>query len=87
MYRELCYYSWTYDVSPPLLSCNVLSFPFEVILSDRVFKDLRTLDVCLACAYLCFVLFYYRLLNISIRKDNFEVVSYPTIIFSFVLFY
>ena len=33
---------------PPLLSCNGLSFPFEVILSDRVFKDLRTLDVCLA---------------------------------------
>ena len=31
----------------PLLSCNELSFPFEVILSDRVFKDLRTLDVCL----------------------------------------
>ena len=23
-----------YDVSPPLLSCNGLSFPFEVILSD-----------------------------------------------------
>ena len=42
----------SYDVSPPLLSCNGLSFPFEVILSDRVFKDLRTLDVCLACAYL-----------------------------------
>ena len=37
-----------YDVSPPLLSSNGLSFPFEVILSDRVFKDLRTLDVCLA---------------------------------------
>ena len=33
---------------PPLLSCNALSFPFEVILSDWVFKDLRTLDVCLA---------------------------------------
>ena len=42
----------SYDVSPPLLSCNGLSFPFEVILSDWVFKDLRTLDVCLACAYL-----------------------------------
>ena len=39
----------SYDVfSPPLLSCNELSFPFEVILSDWVFKDLRTLDVCLA---------------------------------------
>ena len=37
-----------YDVSPPLLSYNGLSFPFEVILSDWVFKDLRTLDVCLA---------------------------------------
>ena len=36
----------SYDVSPPLLSCNGLSFPFEVILSDWVFKDLRTLDVC-----------------------------------------
>ena len=42
----------SYDVSPPLLSCDGLSFPFEVILSDWVFKDLRTLDVCLACAYL-----------------------------------
>ena len=38
----------SYDVSPPLLSCNGLSFPCEVILSDCVFKDLRTLDVCLA---------------------------------------
>ena len=42
----------SYDVYPPLLSCNGLSFPLEVILSDWVFKDLRTLDVCLACAYL-----------------------------------
>ena len=42
----------SYGVSPPLLSCNGLSFPIEVILSDWVFKDLRTLDVCLACAYL-----------------------------------
>ena len=25
-----------------------MSFPFEVILSDCVFRDLRTLDVCLA---------------------------------------
>ena len=32
---------------PSLLSCDELSFPFEVILSDWVFKDLRTLDVCL----------------------------------------
>ena len=31
------------------------------------------------------VLFYYGLLNRSTRKDNFEVVSYPTIIYSFVL--
>jgi len=38
----------SYDLSPPLLSYNGLSFPFEVILSDWVFKDLRTLDVCLA---------------------------------------
>ena len=48
MYRELCYYIrilWCFF--PPLLSCNELSFPFEVILSDWVFKDLRTLDVCL----------------------------------------
>ena len=52
MYRELCYYIWSYDVSPPLLSCDELSFPFEVVLSDLVFKDLRTLDVCLARAYL-----------------------------------
>ena len=36
----------SYDVSPPLLSCDELSFPFEVILSDWVF--MRTLDVCLA---------------------------------------
>ena len=42
----------SYDVSPLLLSCDELSFPLEVILSDWVFKDLRTLDVCLACAYL-----------------------------------
>ena len=34
-----------------------------------------------------YVLFYYGLLNRSIRKDNFEVVSYPTIISSFVLRY
>ena len=33
-------------------SYDGLSFPFEVILSDWVFMDLRTLDVCLACAYL-----------------------------------
>ena len=185
----------SYDVSPPLLSCNGLCFPFEVILSDWVFKDLRTLDVCLACAYLWWewdihviylmyvlvinlrvqwlcelmhrgwhtfsswlsgsnfgalfevlyvgwldehdimwcisynhtprilevtleylgdirglvdlclkvlclyelydrsngnnsiMLFYYGLLNRSIRKNNFEVVSYPTIISSFVLRY
>ena len=32
-----------------------------------------------------FVLFYYGLLNRSIRKNNFDVVSYPTIISSFVL--
>ena len=31
---------------PPLLSCDELSFPLEVILSDRVFY-LRTLDICL----------------------------------------
>ena len=44
--------------------------------------DIRVLvDVCLK------VLFYYELLNRSIRKDNFEVVSYPTIISSFVLRY
>ena len=34
-----------------------------------------------------FVLFYYGLLNRLSRKDNFEVVSYPTIISSFVLRY
>ena len=34
-----------------------------------------------------FMLFYYGLLNRSIRKDNFEVVSYPTIISLFVLCY
>ena len=38
----------SYDVSPPLLSCGELIFPLEVILSDWVFNDLRTLDVCLA---------------------------------------
>ena len=41
----------SYDVSPPLLSFDELSFPLEVILSDRVF-DLRTLDVCLA-VFIC----------------------------------
>lgn len=35
----------SYVSPPPLLSCSELSFPFEVILSDWVFKDLRTLDV------------------------------------------
>ena len=40
--------------------------------------DIRVLvDLCLK------VLFYYGLLNRSIRKNNFEVVSYPTIISSF----
>ena len=29
----------SYDVSPPLLSCDELSFPFEVILSDWVFYE------------------------------------------------
>ena len=42
----------SYDVSPPLSPCDELSFPFEVILSDWVFKDLRRLDVCLARVYL-----------------------------------
>ena len=34
-----------------------------------------------------FMLFYYGLLNRSSRKNNFEVVSCPTIISSFVLRY
>ena len=34
-----------------------------------------------------FMLFYYELLNRQNRNDNFEVVSYPTIISSFVLRY
>ena len=38
----------SYVSPPPLLSSNELSFPSELILLDRVFKDLRTLDVCLA---------------------------------------
>lgn len=33
------------------------------------------------------VLFSYELYDRSIRKNNFEVVSYPTIISSFVLRY
>ena len=33
------------------------------------------------------MLFYYELLNRQNRKDNFEVVSYPTIISTFVLHY
>ena len=41
----------SYGVSPSL-PCDELSFAFEVILSDWVFKDLRTLDVCLAYEYL-----------------------------------
>ena len=41
----------SYDVSPPLLSCDELSFPLEVILSDWVFY-LRTLEVCLA-VFIC----------------------------------
>ena len=44
--------------------------------------DIRVLvDLCLK------VLFYYELLNRLIGKNNFEVVSYPTIISSFVLRY
>ena len=46
MYRELCYYSWILCFSPSTLLSSI-EFPFEVILSDWVFKDLRTLDVCL----------------------------------------
>ena len=42
----------SYGVFPSLSSCDELSFPFEVFLSDWVFKDLRTLDVCLAYGYL-----------------------------------
>ena len=42
MYPELAIVVGSYDVSPPLLSCDELSFPLEV------FKDLRTLDVYLA---------------------------------------
>ena len=61
--------------------------------------DIRVLvDLCLKVLFLyelydssngknSFVLFYYGLLNRSSRKDNFEVVSYPTIISSFVLRY
>ena len=52
MYRELFYYSWILWCFSPSTSSNGLSFPFEVFLSNWVFKDLRTLDVCLACAYL-----------------------------------
>ena len=44
--------------------------------------DIRVLvDLCLK------VLFQYELLNRLIRKNNFEVVSYPTIISTFVLRY
>ena len=44
--------------------------------------DIRVLvDLCLK------VLFLYELFNRSIRKNNFEVVSYPTIISMFVLRY
>ena len=40
----------SYDVSPPLLSCDELSFPFEVILSDWVFYENTW---CMSCrAYL-----------------------------------
>ena len=44
--------------------------------------DIRVLvDLCLK------VLFKYELLNRSVRKNNFEVVSYPAIISSLVLRY
>ena len=44
--------------------------------------DIRVLvDLCLK------VLFQYKVLNRLMRKNNFEVVSYPTIISSFVLHY
>ena len=57
--------------------------------------DIRVLiDLCLKVLFYdrlngknSFMLFYYGLLNRSIRNDNFEVVSYPTIISSFVLHY
>ena len=51
MYRELCYYIWIlWCFFPPLLSCNGLSFPFEVILSDWVFYENTW---CMSCrAYL-----------------------------------
>ena len=44
MARSWCIASFSiivasYDVSPPLLSCDELSFPFEVILSDWVFYE------------------------------------------------
>jgi len=41
----------SYGVFPSLSSCDELSFSFEVFLSDWIFKDLRTLDVCLAMGY------------------------------------
>ena len=48
MYRELCYYSWILWFFSLSISLWWIDFPFEVILPDWVFKDLRTLDVCLA---------------------------------------
>ena len=47
-----CWHSWIiWSVSPLYLVVLNWVFPFEVYLSDWVFKDLRTLDVCLAMGY------------------------------------
>jgi hypothetical protein len=48
MYRELCRYRWIIWSSSPLYLLDELSFPFEVFLSDWVFKDLRALNMCFA---------------------------------------
>ena len=42
----------SYDVLPPLPSCNELSFPFEVILSDWVFEN----TWCMSCTCLSAVI-------------------------------
>ena len=57
MYHEPCYYSWILWCFAPLLSCNGLSFPFEVILSDWVFKDWE--HWCISCMCLFVVTMRY----------------------------
>ena len=51
----------SYDVSPPLLSCDELSFPFEVILSDWIFYKNTW---CMSCMCLSVVTMGYHVIHL-----------------------